>query len=138
MVMANLGAPELFTFWGLWFGAGLVGLFGLAYPGVRLSTRSSLVFTAASMVVLLLLAFTVIFHGGAHGNGLSAFNPHAAGVGWPGVFAGVAFGILSFTGFETAANLAEETRDPRRNIPLAVLGSVEPIEVQLPLAERIR
>jgi len=44
--------------------------------------------------------------------------------GWPGIFAGVAFGILSFTGFETAANLAEETREPRRNIPLAVLGSV--------------
>ena len=124
MVMANVDAPDLATSWWLWFGAGLVGIFGLAYPGVRLSTRSSLVFTAASMVVLLVLACTVIFQGGAHGNGISAFNPHAAGVGWPGVFGGVAFGILSFTGFETAANLAEETRDPRRNIPLAVLGSV--------------
>jgi amino acid transporter len=124
MVMADIGAPTVATFWWLWFGAGLLGWFALAYPGVRLSTRSSLVFTAAGMVVLLTLAFTVIFHGGAHGNGLSAFNPHAAGVGWPGIFGGVAFGILSFTGFETAANLAEETREPRRNIPLAVLGSV--------------
>jgi amino acid transporter len=66
----------------------------------------------------------VIVQGGAHGNGLAAFSPHAAGVGWPGVFAGVAFGLLSFAGFETAANLAEETKEPRRSIPLAVLGAV--------------
>jgi amino acid transporter len=76
------------------------------------------------MAVLLALALVVIFAGGASGNGIEAFSPGAAGVGWPGVFGGVAFGILSFAGFETAANLAEETRQPRRNIPLAVLGAV--------------
>jgi amino acid transporter len=36
----------------------------------------------------------------------------------------MAFGILSFTGFETAAVLGEETRNPRRAIPGAVIGSV--------------
>ena len=124
LLMADLGAPALLTHWWLWFGAGLLGWFALAYPGVELSTRSSLVFTAAGMAVLLALALVVVGKGGAHGNTLAAFSPHAAGVGWPGVFAGVAFGLLSFAGFQTAANLGEEIREPHRNIPRAVLGAV--------------
>ena len=124
LLMADLGAPALLTHWWLWFGAGLLGWFALAYPGVELSTRSSLVFTAAGMAVLLALALVVVGKGGAHGNTVAAFSPHAAGVGWPGVFAGVAFGLLSFAGFETAANLGEEIREPHRNIPRAVLGAV--------------
>jgi amino acid transporter len=32
--------------------------------------------------------------------------------------------VLAFGGFEAAAPLAEETRNPRRNVPLAVLGAV--------------
>ena len=34
------------------------------------------------------------------------------------------FGILNFVGFESAAPMAEETDDPRRNIPRAILISV--------------
>ena len=34
------------------------------------------------------------------------------------------YGVLLFTGFETSANLAEETERPERNIPRAVLTSV--------------
>jgi amino acid transporter len=36
----------------------------------------------------------------------------------------VLYGVLLFTGFETSANLAEETDKPERNIPRAVLTSV--------------
>jgi amino acid transporter len=36
----------------------------------------------------------------------------------------VLYGVLLFTGFETSANLAEETERPERNIPRAVLTSV--------------
>jgi amino acid transporter len=37
---------------------------------------------------------------------------------------GVLYGVLIFVGFETAANLAEETANPKRAIPRAVLGAV--------------
>jgi amino acid transporter len=40
------------------------------------------------------------------------------------VFLAFAFGVLLFTGFESAAPLAEETRDPRRAIPRTVLISI--------------
>ena len=34
------------------------------------------------------------------------------------------FGILSFVGFDAAATLGEETKNPRRNVPLAVGGAL--------------
>jgi amino acid transporter len=124
LVMRNLGAPDLLGQWWLWFAVGLVLYFFLSWFGIEFSTRTQLVFTAATVATLLLLAVVIIGKGGARGNTLEAFSPGAAGVSWPLVFAGMAFGILSFTGFETAAVLGEETRNPRRAIPWAVIGSV--------------
>jgi amino acid transporter len=37
---------------------------------------------------------------------------------------GIVLAVLSFIGFETAATLGEETRDPHRSIPRAVYGSM--------------
>lgn len=39
------------------------------------------------------------------------------------LFKASVFGFLSFAGFEAAATLSEETRDARRNIPRAILGT---------------
>ncbi|WP_020501427.1 APC family permease [Sciscionella marina] len=41
-----------------------------------------------------------------------------------GVFFAMTFGFLSFAGFEAAATLGEETVNPRRAIPRALLGTV--------------
>jgi amino acid transporter len=51
------------------------------------------------------------------------FDPSPEG-GFSGILFGVLYGVLAFVGFETAANLAEETADPKRSIPRAVLGAV--------------
>jgi len=124
LVLEDIGAPSILTHWMVWFGLGLVLWYFIGSRDVKLTTRLSLVGTLVGMGVLGLVAVIVIAKGGAHGNTLDAFSPSAAGVHWPGVFAGVAFGLLSFTGFETAANLAEETRNPHRAVPQAVLGAV--------------
>jgi amino acid transporter len=77
----------------------------------------------AAVALLLVLSVTILARGGA--SGLSATPFH-----WPSGGAGhdvlLAFGlaVLAFGGFEAAAPLAEETRDPRRNVPIAVLGAV--------------
>ncbi|WP_051580714.1 APC family permease [Pseudonocardia acaciae] len=39
------------------------------------------------------------------------------------VFLGAVFGFLSFAGFEASATLGEEAREPRRDIPRAILGT---------------
>jgi APA family basic amino acid/polyamine antiporter len=40
---------------------------------------------------------------------------------WPGVFAGALIAFYAFIGFEDIVNLAEEVRDPRRVVPLAIV-----------------
>jgi len=124
LVMGNVGAPAVLGHWWAWFGFGLALYFLLSWFAIEISTRVQLVLTAATVAALLLLAAVIIGKGGAHGNTLAVFSPGATGVSWTLVVAGMAFGILSFAGFESAAVLAEEARNPRRAIPRAVIGSL--------------
>jgi amino acid transporter len=39
------------------------------------------------------------------------------------LFLGIVFGLLSFAGFEAASTLGEETHEPQRDIPRAILGT---------------
>jgi amino acid transporter len=102
----------------------IAGLFPLLYFGVKISTRSQLFLAGTSMILVLAFAISIIINGGPQGNTIKPFTVGAADQGWSGIFFGLLYAILIFTGFETAANLAEETRDPRRNIPRAVLWAL--------------
>jgi amino acid transporter len=99
----------------------LVILFCVLYFGVRISTRVQLGLVLVSASVVTIFLIYVIFKSGS--NSTQPFNPSSAhGVG--NFFYGVLYAILLFVGFESAANLAEETKEPKRNIPRAVLWSV--------------
>jgi amino acid transporter len=98
-------------------------VWALVYRGVRLSTEAGVVMGAFEIVVFLALAITLIIAAGSH-NTLSVFSPstgNSSGLG--SVFAGMVYTVLAFIGFEASLPLAEETRDPRRTIPRAVLLS---------------
>ncbi len=45
-------------------------------------------------------------------------------MGWQGAFAGAFIAFFAFIGFETLVNLAEEVKNPRRTVPLAIIGAV--------------
>jgi amino acid transporter len=98
----------------------------LGYLGIQISTRAGTVLGIFEIGVFGALADWLIVKAG-DGNTLSVFTlQHANAEGFlrlPGVFAGSVFTILAFIGFEAAAPLAEESRDPRRTIPRAVIGS---------------
>jgi len=95
---------------------------GILYFGVRVSTRSQLALALVSIVVLTIFFITVIVKLGS-ANSLKPFNPSSSADGWSGIFFGMLYGVLLFVGFETAANLAEETPSPRREIPIAVMAT---------------
>ncbi|CAN5308133.1 APC family permease [soil metagenome] len=99
-------------------------LFFLLYFGVRISTRAQLVLAGFTMAAVLAFALSIIFRGGEGGNTIEPFTVGASQQGWEGIFFGLLYAILIFTGFETAANLAEETLDPHRAIPRAVLWAL--------------
>ncbi len=94
----------------------------IMYFGVQLSTRSQLTLALVSILVVTIFFISVIVKLGS-ANSVKPFNPGSAAQGWSGILFGVLYGVLLFVGFETAANLAEETPSPKRHIPIAVLGS---------------
>jgi amino acid transporter len=110
--------------WSIWLVL-LIGVaFAMCYWGIRQSMNVDLVFLAFEIGVCLVLAALVLWHAGQHG-GLSAapFNPGSIPE-QGSLVVGVVLGVLSYIGFETAATLGEETRNPHRNIPRAVFGSM--------------
>jgi amino acid transporter len=101
-----------------------VGLFAVLYFGVKISTRLQLTLALISIAVVLIFFITVIVDLGSANDVAKAFDPTPEPGGFSGILFGVVYGVLAFVGFETAANLAEETADPKRSIPRAVLGAV--------------
>ena len=107
---------------------GLAGAFLLGTFPARQATR--LLLTVEGLTVLLILVVAVVVLAKVIGGDtpqnqsftLDVFNP-GEGVGLNDVFKGAVFGFLSFAGFEAAAALGEETRDARRAIPRAILGT---------------
>jgi amino acid transporter len=105
----------------------VAAIFLIQYLGVRLSTRVQLTLALVSALVVLIFFIKVIVD--VPTNSLKAFNPNEATDGWNGILFGVLYGVLIFVGFETAANLAEETAEPKREIPRAVLLTVGIVSV---------
>ncbi|HEY1919532.1 MAG TPA: APC family permease [Streptosporangiaceae bacterium] len=114
------------TWWvaGAVFCSLLVG--SLNYFGVQVASRFGLILGASEILVMVALSITLIVTAGKH-NTFDVFTTHYATIpgfkGFPGVVAGSVYGILAFIGFDAAAPMAEETRDPRRNVGRAVVGS---------------
>jgi amino acid transporter len=108
----------------IWAVIVLVVLAGIMYLGVALSTRFQLVLALLSVATVLLFSIHVILQVGSKNDVASTFNPSNAPGGWSGIAFGIVYGVLLFTGFETAANLGEETEHPKRDIPRAVVTSV--------------
>ncbi|MCI0632821.1 MAG: APC family permease [Actinobacteria bacterium] len=120
-----LPAFEIGPFFPIWVWDAILalGLFAVLYFGVQLSTRLQLTLALVSMAVVLIFVITVIADLGGDNDFGKVFDPSPEG-GFSGILFGVLYGVLAFVGFETAANLAEETATPKRSIPRAVLGSV--------------
>jgi amino acid transporter len=102
----------------------LIILAAVMYLGVALSTRAQLVLALISITVVLIFSIVVIAKVGGGNHVGKAISPGSSPDGLNGVLFGVLYGVLLFTGFETAANLGEETAHPKRDIPRAVLISV--------------
>jgi amino acid transporter len=95
---------------------------GLNHVGVRVAVQGVLALAAISIIPFLILAITIIAKGGDGGNTLAVFGTgHSS---WNSVFHGILFAVTLFIGFEAAASLGEEAREPHKAIPVALIGSV--------------
>jgi len=124
---AALKGLSLDVGWG-WIAIAVVAMltaWWLAFRDMRLAGRLMLGLEAAAIagIVALCIIILVKVRPGL-AETAATFRPSANFGGWSGLGFGMVFCILSFGGFEGAATLGEETHDPRRNIPIALLFTV--------------
>src|SRR4051812_19800300 len=134
---AGLFGVAFFQGSGIWDGAewlvialvagALIAFF--AYGDIRVATRSLLGLEGISVlliVVLIVIIFVRLIAGSApQDQGITAdIFKLPSGTSLDTVATAAVFGFLSFAGFEGAASLGEETDDPTRNIPRAILTAV--------------
>jgi amino acid transporter len=113
---------------GLWLLIALASMliaWWLAYRDMRLSGWLMLGLEAAAVIGILALCVCILHQVPVTTQSLAdSFKPSADYHGWSGLGYGMVYSILCFAGFEGAATLGEETINPRRNIPIALLGTV--------------
>ena len=111
-------------FWILFFFIGMVLFVILSTIRIRVTTRVQLIVGIATVAIIVLVDLVTTAKGGSHGQALSAFTfGHTLSGGFNGVFYGIILGVTSYIGFETAADFGEETANPRRYIPIAVIAA---------------
>lgn len=109
-------------------GVGLIGAWLLTVIPARRGTSVLLNVEGATVALILLIIVVVLVRllsGGspdAQAFDLSVFSL-PDGTPLSALFQAAVFGFLSFAGFEAAATLGEETRNPRKNIPRAIMGT---------------
>jgi APA family basic amino acid/polyamine antiporter len=86
--------------------------------GVRESARFNAVMVAIKLVVL---AFFVVV--GCFWIEPANYHPFAPN-GWAGISAGAAIVFFAYIGFDAVSTVAEETRDPQRNMPIGIIASL--------------
>ena len=99
------------------------GAVWMTIRGVAVSTKLAGFFFAFEMLVLVVVSVAAIVQHRGH---LSAvpFQPSHITNGFRGLAAGFPLAIYLFIGWENSAALAEETGNPRRNVPRAVFLSI--------------
>jgi amino acid transporter len=98
----------------------------LNYYGAKFFSRSNSIITAIKLIVpvaTVIILFSVSFHSSNfHAAAQGGFAPF----GWHGILAALPLGgvIYSFIGSNTVLQLAGETKNPQRSIPLALIGTM--------------
>ena len=116
----NIDAP-----W-LWWVCILVGAPIVAFVqhrGIKLSVEFMLITGGLEMLIVFALGLTGLLNPGPGGLSLAPFNPANIATA-AGFSLAIVFNVQALTGWEAAAPLAEETRDPKRNVPWATALSI--------------
>lgn len=129
----------------------IVGLTVVLITGIKLSSRINQVVTGLKLLVVFAVIIAGLFlvntsnwvpfippaEAPAEASGgmwrlplvqsIFGLDPSVFGIG--GVFAAAAMVFFAFIGFDVVATTAEETRNPQRNLPIGILGSLAIVTV---------
>ncbi|OLC45595.1 MAG: hypothetical protein AUH80_08350 [Chloroflexi bacterium 13_1_40CM_4_65_16] len=109
--------------WPVMVAAGVIFVTFFVYRGVQISGRTMLVLGGLEIAILLAFALSGIISPGSGGINTTPFQLDPK-FSTGGLFLGIVFAIFAFTGFEAVAPMAEESTNPRRNLPIAIVVSL--------------
>jgi APA family basic amino acid/polyamine antiporter len=127
----------------------VLGVSTLIALGTKVSSRFSAVITAIKVTVVILVVVVGAFYIKSAnyspfipkpeaGRGVSGLNQsvlslltgaHSSSYGWYGVLAGASIVFFAFIGFDIVATMAEETKEPQRDVPKGILVSLAIVTV---------
>ena len=100
------------------------GIWTLTRHGIRLSMQITALLGGLELVIMLALAITFLIHPGPGSSYQAPLSPSAAPNHFEGIVAGMVFSILSLSGFEGPAPLAQESRRADKLVGQAVMLSL--------------
>lgn len=100
----------------------VVGISVVNYVGIRRAGNFQLAFTALKLVLIIVIAAIAFTAPGDWGHFAQKYAGATGGVA--GFFAALAAALWAYDGWSDLNMVAEEVRDPERNIPLALIGGL--------------
>ena len=118
-----VNAPAMFV---------VVAVTALVVIGIHESARVNNVIVAIKLaIIVLFIVMAVPYFSTAHWvtatNPEGNFIPPSAGVGqfgWSGIVRGAAVVFFAYIGFDAVSTTAQEAKDPKRDMPIGILGSL--------------
>jgi APA family basic amino acid/polyamine antiporter len=110
----------------------IVAVSALLVVGIRQSARANNVIVAVKLaIIVVFIAVAAPFFSTTHwvtaANPQGNFIPPAAGsgqFGWGGILRGAAVVFFAYIGFDAVSTAAQEAKDPKRDMPIGILGSL--------------
>jgi amino acid transporter len=116
-LLTALGVPGAVPSYVLFFGISVLVYF-FAVRDIRFSSRLGLGLEVLSLLIIALVCF---LSWKAHGFAMDPAQNALKGAKFTSVAQSIVFGIFSYVGFESAATLGKETRNPKEAIPRAII-----------------
>jgi APA family basic amino acid/polyamine antiporter len=94
--------------------------------GVQESARVNNVIVFIKVAIVVLFIALGISHVSTANWGGSFIPPNEGGFnyGWPGIFRGAGLVFFAFIGFDAVSTTAQEAKNPRRDLPIGIIGSL--------------
>ena len=97
----------------------------LCYVGITQSASVNAIIVAIKLVVILLfIAFSLQFVNPVNWHPFVPPSDGQGHFGWGGVFRGASIVFFSYIGFDAVSTAAQEAKNPQRDMPIGILGSL--------------